>query len=257
MKTQNNEQKKSNENTNFLMVLDNIKRCKGLDWKEKALLSNYISFLRDGKEFFQTDEFQAKELGLSPAQISKFTGRLKERGEIATDIKYVENANGGRPVPKRYVKVLDIDKWAKGDTTPVVNRITPPNKKKMAREVAANKNEKPIIKDDVTGPIIPNKLNQVDSKPLTPSATTTSQPKEKVLVLEKKPQILAKNIAVTSAVKNTLPELSWDAVENILPRDSVWLMAELRGQRKLNITLEAFTELYNEWKLNGAKLKTA
>jgi hypothetical protein len=196
MKTENNEQNKKGETTNFLMILDNIKRCKGLDWKEKALLSNYISFLRDGKEFFQTDEFQAKELGLSPAQISKFTGKLKERGEIETEIKYDENPNGERPIPKRFVTVLDIGKWSKGDKTPVVNKVLSPAKKKLAKKMAetnkahnigaVQQEEKASTPNNISGTTIVTETTQVDLKNPEARSPIIAEQKENAAKINKR-----------------------------------------------------------------------
>ncbi|MBL0329099.1 MAG: hypothetical protein IPP64_06715 [Bacteroidetes bacterium] len=138
MKNKENEQNKSKipDQETFLKIPFNVKRCKDLDWEERVILSNYISYLVKGNEFYQTDSYQGRELGLSSAQISKYSNRLKERGEISTKMEFEENPNGGRPIPVRYVKVVDINKWLKGDTIPVVKKIISASKKRLAKKMA-------------------------------------------------------------------------------------------------------------------------
>ncbi len=136
MNNKANEPNKIPDHETFLRIFYNVKRCKGMDWEEKIILSNFMSYQTNGKEFYQTDSHQASELGLSPAQISKYTSRLKERGEIETNMTYVENPNGGRPVPKRYVTVLNMDKWTKGESIPVVKKITSPTQRKLTKRLA-------------------------------------------------------------------------------------------------------------------------
>jgi hypothetical protein len=145
---ENNEKqtKKTTKEETFLKICENVKRCKALDWIERIILSNYISFQRNGQEFYQTDLYQAKELGLSAAQISKYTGRLKEREIIETTIDYIVNPSGGRPIPKRYVKVIDLDKWTEGKVVPDVKKITSASQKRKANKIMGLPN---ITKNDV------------------------------------------------------------------------------------------------------------
>ncbi len=168
MKTKTNDTNKTDETETFLRIFDNVKHCKALDWIERAILSNHISFQKNGKEFYQTDAYQAKVLGLSPAQINKYTGRLKERELIDTKIVYETNPNGGRPIPVRYVTVIDMYKWITGDKVPAVKAIVSPTKKKQAKrieELTKSKNEvatSTTIKDEVS---VIQSVNQQEIKP--------------------------------------------------------------------------------------------
>lgn len=171
MKTKENEPNKTSQQETFLRIFDNVKYCKALDWEERAILSNHISFLINGQEFFQTDAFQAKSLGLSPAQISKYTGRLKERGLIETEMAYVPNPNGGRPIPKRYVTVIDMDKWTKGDKVPVVKAILSPSKKKLAIKTA-ELNKAKSTNTNITGGTITNDANTIEATAQQPVKTS-------------------------------------------------------------------------------------
>jgi hypothetical protein len=176
MKNNQNETNPNEKEETFLRIFDNVKNCKGLDWEEKAIFSNHISYLINDKEFFQTDSFQAKELGLSPAQVSKYTGRLKERELIDTRIEYVPNENGGRPIPKRYVTVIDINKWVvKSEKILVAKKILSPAKKKLARKEAE------LVKAKTTA-----EVNITDLTQSNPLAEQIVQLKKKVEVAEQK-----------------------------------------------------------------------
>jgi hypothetical protein len=172
MKTNTNEQKPTEEKEKFLRVFPNVKRCKALDWEERIILSNHISFLIQGNEFYQTDSFQGMELGMSAAQISKYTGRLKERGLIETKLTYEENPKGGRPIPVRYVTVIDMDKWISGDKTPVVKAIVSATKKKQAKKMTEYAKNKAEVQATNT------ETKTVDLKQLNSTTEQTLQPKE-------------------------------------------------------------------------------
>ena len=229
MKNQENEANQQKEKENFLRIFPNIKRCKALDWEERAILSNYISFLIQGKEFYQTDSFQAKELGLSPAQVSKYTGRLKERGIIDTKLDYEENTNGGRPIPVRYVTVIEMDKWTKGDAVPQVKKIISPAQKKKAIQLA-NKNAK--VKTDNK---ISAESNTVDLKQTNPSATQTSQLKEKAVAAEQK-TMFTSPVSITLNQEKASSNKIEDLIEIVklesfsLPRENDLVKAILCGK---------------------------
>lgn len=136
MNNKENEQSKMPDSETWIKLYYNVRRCKGLDWEEKALLTNYLSFQMRGDEFYQTDSSQGGRLGLSTAQVCKYTSRLKERGEIDTKMKYEANPTGGRPIPVRYVTVIDVDKWTKNEAIPVVKKIISAGKKRLVKKMA-------------------------------------------------------------------------------------------------------------------------
>lgn len=94
-----------------LIIYDNVSKCKTLGWNEKFILSHILSFQIDGKDFHQTDKEMGIELGSSTGQISKYTSRLKKRGEIETRIEFHVPISGGRPIPVRYIVVKNVNKW--------------------------------------------------------------------------------------------------------------------------------------------------
>lgn len=163
MKTETTKQTQNNH-ANFLRIHDNVKRCKALDLNERFILSNIISYLINDQEFFQTDARQAKELGLSPAQISKYTGRLKERELIEVKMEFIVNPNGGRPVPKRYITVKDIDKWIKGNTIPTVKPLAP--KKKKDNYVDGSVTTSTSLADDSTSKV--TEIKPIEVEPILP-----------------------------------------------------------------------------------------
>lgn len=198
MKTNQNETNKTNKLEDFLLIHVNVKRCKALDWEERIILSNHISYLRNGQEFFQTDAFQAKELGLSAAQISKYTGRLKERGLIDTRMEYIPNPNGGRPIPKRYVTVIDMDKWITGDKVPAVNKIVSPTKKKQEKKMMGLAKAKTVINSAETTSLIVEVLSEAAPTTITETKLST-KPKSPV----KKKKSLEEDLAEAEVKANT------------------------------------------------------
>lgn len=201
MNNKENEPSKKNEKETFLKICNNVKRCKGMDWEEKVILSNHISFQTHGKEFYQTDSYQAKELGLSTAQISKYTSRLKERGEINTEMKYEVNPTGGRPIPVRYVTVIDMDKWTKGDATPLVKKIISSAKKRLAMKMAeftSNKNE--VVSNPDTTIDLANNISPAQEPEAKPLIKTVKVKKDNSLV-EMLEEVDAKGAEATTSTQ--------------------------------------------------------
>ena len=188
MNNKENEQSKIKskmpDSETWIKLYYNVRRCKELDWEEKALLTNYLSFQMKGDEFFQTDSGQGRKLGLSTAQVSKYTSRLKERGEIETEMKYEVNPTGGRPIPVRYVKVIDVDKWTKNEAMPIVKKIISAGKKRLAKKMAeftSTKNEAVSNADTTTGITITNNIVPANEPEAKPSIKPNKVNKEKSL----------------------------------------------------------------------------
>lgn len=113
----------NNNRNNFLALFNNIKKCKALDCKERLILSQIASFQIQGDMCDQTDSGMGSELGMSAAQIGKNISRLKKRGEIDVKTEHQPNPNGGRPIPKRFIKIIDLAKWTTGNEIPKVKGI--------------------------------------------------------------------------------------------------------------------------------------
>lgn len=95
----------------FTRLFINVKRCKGLNWQEKAILSEIISYQLDGKQFKLKDITLALELAMDKGTVSKFINRLAKKGVLSkTTIPYL-SPDGGKPKRLRTVFVNDIESW--------------------------------------------------------------------------------------------------------------------------------------------------
>ncbi|MFN9938178.1 MAG: MarR family transcriptional regulator, partial [bacterium] len=70
-------------------LFKNVKACKDLNWQEKAILSEIISYQLDEKPFKLKDITIAIELGMDKGTVSKFINRLYKKGLIdKTTVSY-------------------------------------------------------------------------------------------------------------------------------------------------------------------------
>ncbi len=140
----------------FTRLFINVKRCKGLNWQEKAILSEIISYQLDGKPFKLKDITLALELAMDKGTVSKFINRLAKKGVLnKTTVPYL-SPSGGKPKRLRTVTVVDIDSWTS------ISRPVP---------VIANANEERAEATTKT----------IDLKELSVVVKQTPQPKEKVV----------------------------------------------------------------------------
>ncbi len=105
-------------------LFKNVKACKDLNWQEKAILSEIISYQLDEKPFKLKDITIAIELGMDKGTVSKFINRLYKKGLIdKTTVSYPSH-EGGKPKRLRTVSVINIEQWTeKGKTAPSIKAI--------------------------------------------------------------------------------------------------------------------------------------
>ena len=140
------------ELNNFTRLFKNVKNCKELNWQEKALLSEIISYQLDDKSFKQKDKTLSIELGMDKGSISKYINQLYRRGVIdKTTISFASHS-GGKPKRQRTITVIEMDKWTKGNTIPVL--------KGKELDKMEQDNALPIVKEKA--PSIPKKIKESD-----------------------------------------------------------------------------------------------
>lgn len=154
-----------NELKHFTRLFDNVKACKDLNWQEKAIFSEIISYQLDGKPFKLKDITIAIELGMDKGTVSKFINRLYKKGLInKTTVSYPSH-EGGKPKRLRTITVNNIDQWiVKSKTAPTVKPIEK-NKKAVTEPI----NEAPTSQPENSSNEIPvvetpqeSKANEVE-----------------------------------------------------------------------------------------------
>lgn len=124
---------------------------------------------------------------------------------------YVPNPNGGRPIPKRYVTVIDMGKWVTGDKVPDVKSIVSPSKKRQARKAAESgqqKNETVAMPDtinvaDIVSTPMPVK-ELTTPTPIKPKKIKKDETLEEMLEAAEAKASTPKTIKTTANINNDL-----------------------------------------------------
>ena len=106
-----------NELNNHTRLFKNVKACKELNWQEKAILSEIISYQLDGKPFKLKDITLAIELGLDKGTVSKFVNRLNKKGLLNKTTVSFPSHEGGKPKRLRTITVINIEQWTERGKT--------------------------------------------------------------------------------------------------------------------------------------------
>ena len=156
---------------NHTRLFKKVKTCTELNWQEKAILSEIISYQLDGKPFKVKDITLAYELGMDKGTISKFVNRLHKKGLLNKTTVSFPSLSGGKPKRLRTITVIDIEQWTeKGKTQPTIKVIEAKQKKATSVEIV----ETPVIKTEITS--TDTNTIQLDVKPVV---------KTKKVVIEK------------------------------------------------------------------------
>ncbi len=110
----------------FTRLFKNIKRCKELNWQEKAILSEIISYQLDGKPFKIKDKTLAIELAMDEGSVNKFINRLSKKGILDKVTVSFASLSGGKPKRLRTITVNEINQWTQGDNAPTLKPIEKP-----------------------------------------------------------------------------------------------------------------------------------
>lgn len=155
-------------------LFKNVKMCKDLNWQEKAILSEIISYQLDEKPFKLKDITIAIELGMDKGTVSKFINRLYKKGLInKTTVSYPSH-EGGKPKRLRTVSVINIEQWTeKGKTIPTV--LTIEKKHKVVNETAIEPTNETPVSQPETKPIEPIVVEQPTSEAETSSSDKTEK----------------------------------------------------------------------------------
>jgi hypothetical protein len=126
------------ELNNFTRFFKNVKQCKELNWQEKALLSEMISYQLEGMPFKVKDKTLAVEVAMDKGSVSKFVNQLHKREVIDKTVESFASPSGGKPKRLRTITVRDIDMWTKPNRKPVVKALELSLKKKKATEASTS-----------------------------------------------------------------------------------------------------------------------
>ncbi len=113
----------------FTRLFKNVKNCKNLNWQEKAILSEIISYQLDGKPFKVKDLTLAYELAMDKGSVSKFIRQLSLKKVITKNTVTYLSHSGGKPKRLRTIIVNEIEKWTDAFKTPVIEPIQSSPKK--------------------------------------------------------------------------------------------------------------------------------
>ncbi|MEW4925194.1 helix-turn-helix domain-containing protein [Algibacter sp. 2305UL17-15] len=97
---------KNNNDHQFIKVYNRVKLDKNLDYLEKLILSEIISYQLQGKVFFKTNKSLAFEYGCSENTIQKRITKLQPL--LVNETFYPQNPNGGRPPKRRKLLVKNL-----------------------------------------------------------------------------------------------------------------------------------------------------
>lgn len=114
-----NENTKTTDNGQFIRLFNNVRRNKNLRPLDKMILSHIISYQLQDKEFFMSNDGIAYEYGTSTSTAQRAINRL-EKYLIKRKV-HTLNAEGV-PMPKRYLKVINLDAWT--NEKPKASQIT-------------------------------------------------------------------------------------------------------------------------------------
>jgi DNA-binding MarR family transcriptional regulator len=142
-------------------LFNNVKACTELNWQEKAILSEIISYQLNGDVFDVKDSTLSYRLGMDKGTISKFINRLHKKGLINKITSSYQNQSGNKPKRLRTITVIDIELWTeKGKTPPTIKAIEAKPKKATSVEIV----ETPVIKTEITS--TETNTIQLDVKPV-------------------------------------------------------------------------------------------
>ena len=179
----------------FTRLFKNVIKCKELNWQEKAILTEIISYQLNGDSFKVKDITLAIELGMDKGTISKFVNRLHKKGLLNKTTVSFASLSGGKPKRLRTITVIDIELWTeKGKTPPTIKAIEAKPKKATSVEIV----ETPVIKTEITS--TETNTIQLDVKPVV---KTKKVVKEKSLEEQLHEADSKKVDTNTSTIKNT------------------------------------------------------
>jgi hypothetical protein len=182
----------------FTRLFDNVKMCTELNWQEKAILSEIISYQLDGKPFKLKDITLAYELGMDKGTISKFVNRLHKKGLLNKTTVSFPSLSGGKPKRLRTITVINIELWTeKGKTLPTIKAIEVKPKKMTSVEIV----ETPVIKTEIAS--TETNTIQQDVKPTEPTKVVKEKSLEELLheVDTNKEQVIS-NVLTLDAEKD-------------------------------------------------------
>ena len=104
-----NERIQTPDNGQFIRLFNNVRTNTDIKPLGKMILSHIISYQLQGKEFFMSNEGIAYEYGTPIATVVREIKRL-EKYLIKRKVK-IPSKDGGRPSPRRYLKVMNLDAW--------------------------------------------------------------------------------------------------------------------------------------------------
>lgn len=129
----------------FTRLFKNVKNCKNLNWQEKAILSEIISYQLEQRPFKLKDLTIADKLALDKGSVSKFIRQLAHKDVINKEtITYVSDS-GGKPKRLRTITVIEIEKWTDGYVIPVTMTNEHSNEKVEKKNDNAEKESENVI----------------------------------------------------------------------------------------------------------------
>lgn len=125
-------------------LFNNVKACKDLNWQEKAILTEIISYQLNGDVFDVKDITLAYRLGMDKGTVSKFINRLHKKGLINKITSSYQNQSGDKPKRLRTITVNNIEQWTEKDKTPPAALVVEKKKKVVIEPVTEPINKEPV-----------------------------------------------------------------------------------------------------------------
>lgn len=142
------------ELNNHTRLFKAVKACTELNWQEKAILSEIISYQLNGDVFDVKDITLAYRLGMDKGTVSKFINRLHKKGLINKITSSYQNQSGDKPKRLRTITVINIEQWTEKDKTPPAALVIEKKKKVVIEPI----NEEPVSQTE-------NSINEVAATP--------------------------------------------------------------------------------------------
>ena len=180
-----------NELQDFTRLFKNVKKNKELNWQEKAILSEIISYQLDGKLFKVKDLTLAIELGMDKGTISKLINRLFKKGLLDKTTVTFPSLEGGKPKRLRTVSVNNIDQWTeKGKTAPTIKPI---ESKRTKEQIAI---DVPMVHEPASQPkkVVEDKslevmLKEAETKQVKDAYVKANQNNKDIATLDMKTEV--------------------------------------------------------------------